>query len=227
MPAVEELFENPKEENQMNVNREEFLNDLEMVQSGLSPREFIEQSSCFVFDDGRVMTFNDEVACQKKIGVSITGAIQATSLLDILQKLEDPILSITENEKGELEFKGKKKAFGITKDAEIFLPINQVEVPEKWRPLPKEFTEAVGLVQHCVSGDESQFLLTCIHIHPDYIEACDNFLSDITTFCPADSLHESRLKWIVFFVEFIWCDGNACFDAKHFIRVTVDLGSTD
>lgn len=158
----------------MNVKREDFLNDLEMVKSGLSPREFIEQSSCFVFQDGRVMTFNDEVACQKEIGVNITGAVQATALLDILQKLEDPFLKVTENEKGELEFAGKRKRFGITKDAEIFLPIDRVERPEKWRPLPKEFTEAVGMVQHCVSGDESKFLLTCVHIAPAWVEACDN-----------------------------------------------------
>jgi len=121
------------------------------------------------------MTFNDEVACRKEIGVTITGAVQATALLDILQKLDDPFLKVRENDRGELEFRGKKKGFGITKDAEIFLPIDRVEQPEKWKKLPADFTEAVGLVSLCVSGDESKFLLCCIHLHPDYVEACDNF----------------------------------------------------
>lgn len=158
----------------MKVNREKFLNVLEMVKAGLSPREFIEQSSCFVFQNGVVMTFNDEVACRMESGVDITGAVQAASLLAILEKIDDPDLKIRENEKGELEFRGKSKGFGITKDAEIFLPIDRVETPEKWRPLPKEFTEAIGHVHHCVSTDESKFLLTCVHVHPEYIEACDN-----------------------------------------------------
>jgi len=158
----------------MNINREEFLNNLEAVKAGLSPREFIEQSSCFVFADGQVMTFNDEVACRKEVGLKLSGAVQAAALLDILGKITDEELKIRENEKGELEFAGKRKRFGITKDAEIFLPIDRVETPEKWAPLPKEFTEAVGLVQHCVSTDESRFVLTCIHIHPEYVEACDN-----------------------------------------------------
>lgn len=158
----------------MKINREQFLNDLEMVKPGLSPREFIEQSSCFVFQDGYVTTFNDEIACRKKIDVNITGAVQANSLLEILSKLDDPDLRVRENEKGELEFRGKKKGFGVTKDAEIFLPIDRVETAEKWHTLPKEFTEAVGLVHHCVSTDESRFMLTCIHIHPEYLEACDN-----------------------------------------------------
>ena len=120
------------------------------------------------------MTFNDEVACRKPIKVTLTGAVQAQSLLDILAKLDDKELTVEENEKGELEFRGEKKAFGITRDAEIFLPIDRVEIPERWHPLPTEFLEAIRLVQHCVSTDESKFLLTCIHLHPDYIEACDN-----------------------------------------------------
>jgi len=46
----------------MKINRQEFLDSLEMVKAGLSPREFIEQSSCFAFKEGEVLTFNDESA---------------------------------------------------------------------------------------------------------------------------------------------------------------------
>lgn len=158
----------------MKVNREKLLNDLETVKAGLSPREFIEQSSCFVFNDGMVMTFNDEVACRKEVDLKVTGAIQADRLLAILEKMDDPDLKYRDNEKGELEFRGKSKAFGVTKDAEIFLPVDRVEVPGDWEDLPSTFTEAVALVQTCVGKDESKFCLTCIHIHPQWVEACDN-----------------------------------------------------
>ncbi len=158
----------------MKINRETFLNDLNVVKAGLSPREFVEQSSCFCFRDGEVMTFNDEVACRKFVGLKFTGAVQANNLLAILEKLDDTELMVRENDNGELEFKGKHKGFGIIKDAEIFLPIDKVEKPTKWVKLSDKFTEAVGLVHHCVSSDESRFLLTCIHLHPDYVEACDN-----------------------------------------------------
>lgn len=159
----------------MQIKREDFLNNLAMVRSGLSPREFIEQSSCFVFEDGCVKTFNDEVFCEKEIELDITGAVQATALLDILQKLDDEFLLVEENDKGELEFSGKKKRFGIMKEAEIFLPTNKVERPKDWRKLPPEFTQAVGLVKQCVSKDDSKFMLTCVHITPTFVEACDNF----------------------------------------------------
>jgi len=164
-----------KENQTMQINREQLISDLEMVKAGVSPREFIEQSSCFIFQDGYVMTFNDEVYCKKETCLTgVTGAVQAAALMSILEKLTEPELKVRENEKGELEFRGKKKGFGIVKDAEIFLPVDRVETPEKWKSLPPEFTEAIGLVQHCVSKDENKFLLTCVHLHPEYIEACDN-----------------------------------------------------
>lgn len=156
------------------INRENLLNDLNMVKAGLSPREYIEQSSCFVFEDGWVMTFNDEVACQLEVDLDVVGAVQATNLLAILEKIPDEDLTVEENNNNELEFQGKGKRFGLTKEAEIHLPIDKVERPKEWKKLPKEFTEAIGLVQHCVSTDESKFVLTCVHIAPDYIEACDN-----------------------------------------------------
>jgi DNA polymerase III sliding clamp (beta) subunit (PCNA family) len=161
----------------MTIDREKFLTALNAVKAGLSPREFIEQSSCFVFQDGMVMTFNDEVSCRIKIPIDIEGAIQAQALLDILGKVEDEELMVrVAEEDSELQFKGKGKVFGVTMDAEIYLPTADVEMPveEDWQKLPKEFTESVSLVERCASKDSSKFRLTCIHLAPDFIEACDN-----------------------------------------------------
>lgn len=158
----------------MQIQREELINELETVRAGVSPREFIEQSSCFVFQEGTVMTFNDEVACRRKSCISLTGAVQAAALMSILHKLDDPTLLVRKGENGQLEFKGKNKAFGVTMDSEIFLPIDRVETPEKWKSITPDFVEAIGLVMHCVSRDENRFLLTCIHLHPEWVESCDD-----------------------------------------------------
>jgi hypothetical protein len=70
------------------VNREVLLQQLESVQAGLSSREIIEQSSCFVFKDGNVVTFNDEVSCSRPCELgSFTGAVQAAPLLSIREML--------------------------------------------------------------------------------------------------------------------------------------------
>jgi hypothetical protein len=85
------------------------------------------------------------------------------------------VLDVEENEKGELEFRGKRRRFGVTKDAEVYLPIDRVKMPKHWHDIPAGVIEAIGLVHHCVSRDESRFTLTCIHLGVGFIEACDNF----------------------------------------------------
>lgn len=158
----------------MKINRETFLKDLQMVKGGLSPREFIEQSSCFVFANGQIQTFNDEVACRKATDISITGAVQAESLLAILEKFDDKELTIRQNENSQLEFRGKRDMFWVVMDREVFLPIDKVEDPGEWQELPAKFSEAVKMVRQCASIDETKFILTCIHLHPKYMEACDD-----------------------------------------------------
>lgn len=155
------------------VNREKLLLQLESVQAGLSPREIIEQSSCFVFRDGRVLTYNDEVACRRKCELQITGAVPAVPLLSILRKLAEETLEV-EVEGNELILIGKRRKAGIRLEAEITLPVGKVEKPGEWQVLHDDFIEGVNLVQHHASKDESQFSLTCIHLSTDYIESCNN-----------------------------------------------------
>lgn len=155
------------------VNRETFLQQLESVQPGLSAKEIIEQSDAFVFKDGQVQTYNDEISCCCKCDVDIEGAVKAAPLLLILGKLEEEKIGISSN-KEELLIKGKRKRAGVRMEKDILLPVESVETPKKWKELPENFTEAVRIVQQCASSDESKFNMTCIHLHPEWIEACDN-----------------------------------------------------
>jgi DNA polymerase III sliding clamp (beta) subunit (PCNA family) len=60
-------------------------------------------------------------------------------------------------------------------DKDIVLPIKEVEQPKTWKKLPDNFITALTMVRGCASTDESKFHLTCVHLNPDYIEACDNY----------------------------------------------------
>lgn len=172
------------------INREELLQQLMSVQPGLSRREIIEQSSCFVFKDGVVMTYNDEIACTHKCSLPVEGAVAAAPLLAILGKLPEDEITV-ETTDGELIIHGKKRRAGIRREKEVALPISAVDKPTKWRELPADFLEAITMVQHSASKDESRFHLTCIHIHPKYVEACDNY--QITRYKVAVGLEESTL----------------------------------
>ena len=160
----------------MRINREDFLKELEAVLPGLATREIIEQSSCFVFQDNQVITFNDEIACSHATSLEIEGAVVAMTLVSILRKLAEDQIDISVSEDNEkLLIKGKHKKIEIRMEAEILLQTESIEKPKKWKDLPEEFADAVSLVQQCASRDDSQFNLTCIHISPEHIEACDNY----------------------------------------------------
>ena len=160
----------------MRVGREELLRVLESASMGLASREILEQSTCLVFtQDGRVVSFNDEVSASRQSPLNgVAGAVKAKPLLELLSKLSEDELDV-DQVGGELQVKGKRRKAGIRMEAEVMLPIETVDVPEVWRDLPTTFGEAVSIVHSCASAEESQFVLTCVHIHPEWMEACDKF----------------------------------------------------
>jgi hypothetical protein len=91
-----------------------------------------------------------------------------------LNKLKEDVLDATIIN-GFLQLKGRSQRAGIRIDPKIELPIENLEVPKKWKPLPERFSEGLKLVINCAGKDEGQFELTCIHIHPKWIEAFDTY----------------------------------------------------
>ncbi len=158
----------------MKIKRELLLKQCESVAPGLSAREILEQSAHLVFRGGKVTTFNDEVLCQADCCLAVEGAVVAAPLLALLRKLTEEELDI-EAVEGELTVKGKGRRAGVRMESEITLPVEAVETPSKWRKMPEGLADAVKLVGHCAGTDESKFVLTCVHLHPEWIEACDGF----------------------------------------------------
>lgn len=160
----------------MKVDREKFLQALESVQPGVSTKEIIEQSGCFIFKAGEVLTFDDEVGCRAKSGLEKTfkGAVQALPLMNILKKIPDDSIEL-EQKGDEFLIVGKRKKAGVRMEAEILLSFEQLEKPETWTALHEDFLDGLALVQECAGTDESQFKLTCVHIHPKWLEATDGF----------------------------------------------------
>ena len=160
------------------VNRESLLRRLQSVSPGLTPKEGINQSDCFVFTDNEILTFNDEVACRIRNPVKgIKGAVKAAPLLAILAKLPDEEVSLS-MKNDNLMVKGKGRS-GIAMEAEILLPVEGIPKPTKWTKLPDGFSEAIGLVHHCASPDERRkFSLSLVHFQnttkASFVESSDN-----------------------------------------------------
>jgi len=159
----------------MRIKREDFLKQLESVLPGLSAKDLIEQASCFIFKNGKVNTYNDEIACSLKSLLKIEGAVPAMPFINILRKLQEDEIDIDVDDKGsQLLIKGKRRKAGINMEQNILLPIEAVDKPKKWKKLPDNFADAISIVQPCAGTNAAQFVMTCVHITPKWVEACDN-----------------------------------------------------
>lgn len=160
----------------MLVNREKLLASLESASPGLASRELIEQSACFVFVGGKVCTFNDEIACSISSPLTgVSGAVVAKPLLDLLSKLPEEEIDITMDE-SKMSIKGKGRRAEIVIESEIKLPVDAIETPGDWVKLEPDFLEGISITSAvAATTKDANFVLTCVHIHPDHLEACDNF----------------------------------------------------
>lgn len=160
------------------LSKDVLLQQLESVRPGLSPPDkpgTLEQSDCFVLQDGEVMTFNDEVFCKSPclLGDKVRGAVKAEHLLNMLRKYTEEELD-AQYKNGSLILRGKRKESGFRMSQNIELPVDLVDPPGEWRPLHEDFIDAIGIVQQCASSDYKEaFERVTIHIHPRWVEAFD------------------------------------------------------
>jgi len=155
------------------ILKDDFLHALESVTPGLSHKDTIEQSSCFVFKGGQVHTFNQKVYCRCDLELGVEGAVSAKPLLKLLTKLTDESVSVSVKD-GHLRIKYQDGAINHRLQQEILLPVDQVPHPDEWLPLPEQFSDALDLVQECAGTDLKKYVTTCVHVHPKYLEATDS-----------------------------------------------------
>jgi hypothetical protein len=158
------------------VNREEFLLALETVVPGIGKEENLDQSSRFLFRNGRVWTFDKDICCRIKTTLpkDFEAAVISKPMLDSLRDFPDDSVDVS-RENGHVRVKGKKDWFKVLTDQEITLPISSVDKPGEWTILPQEFAEGIKLVKNCASTDKDIEIVNCVHVHPKYLEACDNY----------------------------------------------------
>lgn len=158
----------------MEISRTKLLQALAAVQPGLASKELIQQSSSFIFKDGKVITFNDEIAVMCPIDIELEGAVQSEEIFKLLKRLtaETIDIEIVENE---IKVSSGRSRSGIRLEQQINLPLEAIGAPEKWRKLPETFCAGLKFCLFSVSSDMSKPVFTCLHLSNACIESCDNF----------------------------------------------------
>lgn len=157
------------------VNRIDLLQAMEAVEPGISQRPTLEQSDCIIARNGYFFTLQNEIFCKSKspLDKGIECAVNGQKILAAIRGIPD--MEVDVNIDKEFEIKGKKFSAAVQVADKIILPIDQVEKPEQWSDLHHEFSEAMKLVVECSEKGETLTTVTCLHIHPKWIEATDRF----------------------------------------------------
>jgi DNA polymerase III sliding clamp (beta) subunit (PCNA family) len=157
------------------VQRNQLLQDLASVNAGVASKELLEQSNSFIFKNNTICAFNDEVFATTKTEVDFEGAVEATLLLQLLNKIKDTEIQI-DTEDDELRIKGKKFDSGIKYDPEIRLPLDEVTMPKdkSFKKVSENFAQHVKLACLTASKSLSDPILSCVHFRKDKVESCDN-----------------------------------------------------
>jgi hypothetical protein len=145
---------------------------LHAVQGGLTAKPEIEQSDCFVFQKGEVITYNVDVACHMKSCLPIEGAVNAKKMLDMLAYWPDEKITF-KWKPGRLQFRGEAKTGYFVMQDVITLPVKDVEHPKKWVRIPEGFWEGVQLVVECAAHNSELPHLNCVHFTSKQVQACD------------------------------------------------------
>lgn len=164
------------------VNRQELADVLKKVFPAVGPKENDVQATCFIFREGFVYTYNDDIFMSmplpdedentQSIGVLGEFAIQAKEFLAFLNKMNDETISL-DMEEGKLVVKGRRLKAEIIAEATITMPIDDIAMPEKWYGLDKEVMMALKCCAPVCSKDLTKPLSTCVCLAGNLAEVSD------------------------------------------------------
>ena len=172
------------------MNRIRLLTKLNDVSVGLSKKESLEQSDCFIFSGKQVIAFNGEIMCRAKNPFDFDAIVPAKEFLKLLTLMNDNEIQIT-IEDNEIIVKGKNKKAGITCDVDLLLPYKEIPKPGEWSKVNENLNNILYQASLACGTDETMPMTTCVHATEDRIEACDNnrlYIAKISTGIPLEIL---------------------------------------
>lgn len=158
--------------------RNDLLYTLDVVRVGLSHEGTTDQRNSFVFQGGKVYTFNGELFCAATSGLppAFTASVKSKPLFDLLRKSGDTDIAIDLANEQELSIRlNDSEEIGIVRDNTITLPISKIEKPKQWKQLPPKLIEGMVTVSPCAKKpNANDVITTSLHIHPQWVECFDN-----------------------------------------------------
>ena len=160
----------------MKIQTEEFQKALRVVKPAVAKTDLIDQSTCFIFDNGHIVGYNGEMCIMYPvIGLEATGAVLADPLYNYILKLKRDTMELKTTSK-EMQIKCGKSHAGLALDPDIRIPIDKIVGAGKWFPLPEFFNDFMLMASGAAARDLTDPKLTCISVDKSgKIVGSDNF----------------------------------------------------
>jgi DNA polymerase III sliding clamp (beta) subunit (PCNA family) len=161
----------------MKTNRKSLVDILGLVSPALSTKEVVENSTCFIFANGRILTYNDEVSISHKFDIGFEGAVKGKEFLTLLQKMGDEEIDLETTESHVLITGTKTKAkIRVEPNNNLNELLDMLGKPceTDWKPLPETFRPSVDFCMFSVGRDPNKPLLTTVYVGGDVAVSSDD-----------------------------------------------------
>ena len=175
------------------IKKNDLLEALEIVKPALGSKDIIEQTDSFIFKDGCVVTYNDDLSISHPVtGLTFEGAIKAEQMYKMLSKMKKDEVDLEVTESEIVLTAGRSRA-GFALQAKITLPLEEVGQAEDWITLPTSFNAIVQKVIGAASRDMSRPVLTAVKFEQSGCTASDGFRLGVAYFDDPVELEEPVL----------------------------------
>lgn len=161
----------------MKHERIPLIKALESLMVGVSRTQVVEQSDHLAFLDGYVYSFNDAIAVSRPLDIGIRGAIEAEPFIQMLKKIKTDTVDLTTNDDDSgsvLILSSGRTNVGLPISRTISLPIEEIDHPEEWYPVPSGFNGAIGMVLVTCAKKSPRPIFTSVHLTSERMESADN-----------------------------------------------------
>lgn len=160
----------------MQIARDRMLSILEAMKPGLARKEILEESGNFIFDNDRILTYNDQVCIIHPLNCDFRCSVPAEELHKLIKLIGDDTLVLTLGESGAM-LKIKTRSTNIELAALTGDPITELvsNFPdmEPWLRVPEKMMEGIKWCSFSAAKNATLTYLTGIHIGNRYIMATD------------------------------------------------------
>ena len=160
----------------MKINRKELLEKLKLIKPVLSNNSNIEDHSSFLFTGTEIITYNNDMSIGVEFESDFKCLIKADKFFDLVSNIDDDFIMVKIT-KGLMSVNSKKtkaKLVLVEGAEDDVISIIRPDKKIKWKKLPLDFMEGVGLCIFSAGRDMVKPINTCLYINKNTISSTDN-----------------------------------------------------